>query len=109
MHSLFQVRPALEPEAFDRCPVLLAHPAEDHWTDVRISKPFLDRIAADTSLVMLENCGHFPIEQPGLSQLQQAALEFLQSVADSADNQPTVFTDEPDTLPTGESCECGPP
>ena len=28
-------------------------------------------------LVLLENAGHFPVEEPGVSQLRQALLEFL--------------------------------
>lgn len=33
---------------------------------------FLDRIAAPTTLVLLDNCGHYPIEEPGLSRLLAA-------------------------------------
>src|SRR6185295_14078808 len=64
MNSLFTIRPTIEPEAFDVCPVLLAQPAADRWTTLEASKPFFDRIKAPKELEMLENCGHFAIEQP---------------------------------------------
>ena len=66
MHSLLSITPAIEPEEFDVCPVLLAHPAADRWTTLEASKPFFDRIKAPKEFAMLENCGHFPIEEPGV-------------------------------------------
>ena len=62
----------MAPEDFDACPVLLAHPAEDRWTPVQLSRTFFDRIRAPKQLVMLEGAGHFPVEQPGLDQLTDA-------------------------------------
>lgn len=60
------------PEAFRAAPVTLLHPAADRWTPPEVSIRFLDRIAGPTNLVLLENCGHYPIEEPGLSQLVDA-------------------------------------
>lgn len=77
MHSLMSVRPALEPEDFDVCPVLLAHPAADRWTTLDASQPFFDRIAGPKEMVLLENCGHLPIEEPGISRLEEAVVGFL--------------------------------
>ncbi|MBH0776284.1 alpha/beta hydrolase [Nocardia bovistercoris] len=57
------------PEAFDAAPVTLVQPAADTWTPPESSIRFLDRIAAPTELVMLDNCGHFPIEEPGIGTL----------------------------------------
>ncbi|ASU38726.1 lysophospholipase [Herbaspirillum sp. meg3] len=81
MQSIFTVRPLVEPEDFDICPVLLVHPANDRWTGVASSRPFFDRIKGEKTLVMLENCGHFPVEEPGITQLRLAALGFLSKVA----------------------------
>jgi pimeloyl-ACP methyl ester carboxylesterase len=53
----------------------MAHPADDHWTPVSISRPFFDRIASPKSLVLLEGCGHFPVEEPGLTQLMNAVAD----------------------------------
>jgi pimeloyl-ACP methyl ester carboxylesterase len=55
-----------------RIPVTLAHPAKDDWTPVEISTRWLSRIAAPAELVMLRECGHFPIEDPGLADLVSA-------------------------------------
>jgi alpha-beta hydrolase superfamily lysophospholipase len=68
MRSFLESQPVQEPEAFTT-PVHLLHPSEDLWTPVDVSMPFFDRIAADTSLVMLEGCGHFPLEQPGFDRM----------------------------------------
>lgn len=51
-----------------RTPVTLAQPAADVWTPLEISAPWFSRIAAPTDLVMLRECGHFPLEEPGLSE-----------------------------------------
>lgn len=53
-------------------PVTLAHPAKDAWTPVEVSTRWLSRIAAPAEMVMLRECGHFPIEDPGLADLVNA-------------------------------------
>lgn len=50
-------------------PVTLTHPAKDAWTPVKVSMRWLSRIAAPAELIMLRECGHFPIEDPGLEDL----------------------------------------
>lgn len=67
--------PAVEPEDFTSCPVWLTHPAADRWTPVSLSRAFFDRIAAPKRLIMLDNAGHYPIEQPGIGQLVRALTE----------------------------------
>lgn len=74
-------RPAVEPERFDACPVLLAHPGADRWTPMALSRAFLDRIAAPTELAVLEGAGHLPVEQPGLDQGRRAVARFLDRLA----------------------------
>ena len=75
--SMTVYEPPIAPEAFDQCPLLLAHPADDKWTPLAVSQPFFDRLGCDKGLVMLEGCGHFPYEEPGVSQLREAVEEFL--------------------------------
>ncbi|WP_067856898.1 alpha/beta hydrolase [Nocardia shimofusensis] len=58
-------------------PVTLVHPAADRWTPPELSLRFLARIAAPHEAIMLENCGHFPIEEPGLTRM----LDTLRAVA----------------------------
>lgn len=72
------------PENFDAAPVTLVAPAADTWTPPALSIRFLQRISAPTTLVMLENCGHYPIEEPGLSQLRRAMLTVRDQVAAQA-------------------------
>jgi alpha-beta hydrolase superfamily lysophospholipase len=75
-------RPAIEPEDFDVCPLLLTQPAEDRWTPLHLSTPFLEKIRhVPTEVVMLENAGHYPLEQPGLRQMQDAIAQFASRAA----------------------------
>ena len=76
--SIFEVRPDLEPEDFGLCPVLFMHPTEDHWTSLDASKEFFDRLASkDKEFALLEGCGHFPLEEPGITQLEHQVQRFL--------------------------------
>jgi alpha-beta hydrolase superfamily lysophospholipase len=77
LRTFVSSEPLVPPEVFDACPVLLVHPADDRWTDVTISRRFFDRLKAPKRLVMLGNAGHFPIEEPGVSELRTALLTFL--------------------------------
>src|SRR5690625_1597787 len=52
-----------------RAPVTLAHPARDAWTPLEVSTRWLRRVAAPAELVMLRECGHFPVEEPGVGDL----------------------------------------
>lgn len=76
--------PHAVPEQFTAAPVTLLHPASDRWTPPQQSQRFLDRIAAPTQSILLENCGHFPIEEPGLTQLTTAARSVIAEVAEHA-------------------------
>jgi pimeloyl-ACP methyl ester carboxylesterase len=53
---------------------------DDRWTPLSISMPFSNRIASPKSLVVLEGCGHFPVEEPGLSQMLEAVVELRNRV-----------------------------
>ena len=73
--------PAIEPEAFDVCPILLTQPAQDPWTPLHLSELFLRRVTrVPVKTVMLENAGHYPIEQPGLDQMVAAIHAFCTEV-----------------------------
>lgn len=70
--------PAVEPEDFDACPVVLAHPAADAWTPLELSLRFLHRLPSrQQHVVLLERAGHFPVEQPGLDQLADVLSDRL--------------------------------
>ena len=74
--SMMESVPAAEPEAFG-IPLLLCHPEKDRWTPERISRLFFDRIGSTKELCTLKNAGHFPIEQPGIAQLEEAVVLFI--------------------------------
>ncbi|MDI2029974.1 alpha/beta hydrolase [Saccharopolyspora sp. TS4A08] len=65
------------PEDFAETPVILTHPAADDWTPPELSLRFLDRIKAPTAVVMLEGCGHYPAEEPGLTQLAETLYSLV--------------------------------
>lgn len=76
--------PAIEPEQFDRCPVLLTQPAADRWTPLHLSEPFLSRISkVKVETAMLDNAGHYPMEEPGLQQMEDAIADFILRVTKS--------------------------
>ena len=84
LRTLLTTAPAIEPEAFDRCPVLLAHPGDDRMTDIALSRRFFDRLAAPKRMVVLDGASHMPTEHPGVDQLERAVLDFLGDVAGGA-------------------------
>lgn len=83
VRTYMNAAPAIHPRDFDVCPVVLAHPAEDRWTSPELSEAFLAGLhRVPTRLVMLEGAGHFPIEDPGRSQLDELLTASLHEVAD---------------------------
>ncbi len=80
LSSLTTYKPVVEPEAFDLCPILLTQPEKDTWTPLHLSELFLNRISrVPVHVVVLENAGHYPLEQPGLNQLCDAVVKFIHS------------------------------
>lgn len=74
---LLEAIPAIEPEQFDLCPLLLVHPEDDRWTPVDLSLMFFNRLKCTKKLLMLQNGGHFPVEEPGIYQLEDYVVEFI--------------------------------
>ncbi|WP_201746249.1 alpha/beta fold hydrolase [Veronia nyctiphanis] len=75
--SMMESIPKKEPEQFTDMPVLLVHPGDDKWTPTFISELFFDRIGANKCKVILENCGHFPIESPGKEMMEEEIKKFI--------------------------------
>ncbi|BBX18444.1 alpha/beta hydrolase [Mycolicibacterium duvalii] len=73
------------PEHYTGAPVTLVAPAADAWTPPELSIGFLQRITARAEVVLLERCGHFPIEEPGLTQLRDAMATVLSRVGAPTD------------------------
>ena len=81
LRTLMTYAPASEPESFWHCPVLLLHPAADRWTAPGLSLRFFDRLAGPKKVVLLDNAGHFPVEEPGISQLEDELVAFVRGIA----------------------------
>jgi alpha-beta hydrolase superfamily lysophospholipase len=75
--TMLKSKPVIEPAEFTVCPVLLAHPEDDRWTPVETSRLFFDKLTVPKRLTMLGNAGHFPIESPGLQQLEAECVNFI--------------------------------
>ncbi|MBT2486381.1 MULTISPECIES: alpha/beta hydrolase [unclassified Microbacterium] len=61
-----------------RTPVVLLHPSLDAWTPVELSMRVFRRLASPGKVVMLRECGHFPVEEPGITDLVSAVLEIAE-------------------------------
>ena len=87
--SYSDYQPAIEPEDFDVCPILLTQPARDRWTPLHLSQLFLRRIRhIPVTVTTLENAGHYPLEQPGLDQMVTAVHDFCVAVTTTASEPP---------------------
>ncbi|MDR1361321.1 MAG: alpha/beta hydrolase [Rickettsiales bacterium] len=66
------------PEDFAVCPILLTQPEKDRWSPLNLSEPFLDRIKkVPVDIVVLMNGGHYPVEEPALTQMHTAIMSFV--------------------------------
>ena len=78
--SIMSYQAAIPPEQFTNCPVLLTQPDEDNWTPLSASAEFFDRLACEKHLVMLKDCGHYPLEAEGLRMMHQAIDKFAKGI-----------------------------
>ncbi len=78
LNGMLNPRIETEPERFTRAPFLLVHPADDRWTDIRLSRLFFDRLACEKELRMLPGAGHFPLEPQGLQNLEKECVAFIE-------------------------------
>lgn len=79
--SYLYSEPSISPEQFKNVPVTLIHPNEDRWTPTSMSYEFFQRIASPKRFVPLLGCGHFPVEEPGLSDAVGVLKEVLEGFA----------------------------
>lgn len=77
LRTLFEASPAIEPERFSTIPLLFLQPEEDHIIPWWVSEPFYNRLNCPKTQVVLKGCGHIPMEEPGASQMESSALNFL--------------------------------
>ena len=81
LRTLMSTAPDIEPEDFRVCPVLLAHPGVDRMTEISLSRRFFDRLAAPKRMVVLDGASHMPTEHPGVDQLEDAVVRFVDAIA----------------------------
>lgn len=92
----------LPPEEFTGPEILMVHPQEDHWMPIEISERFLSRVAAPSKVVMLANCGHLPVEQPGLDQLRRAVQDLAAGLTAPVDvREPSIDIRDAKIYPDG--------
>lgn len=72
--------PAIEPENFIASPLLFLQPQKDTWTTFETSKSFYEKLNCPKKVVFLENCGHAPYEEPGLSTMKIEIIKFLRQL-----------------------------
>lgn len=62
-------------------PVHLMHPELDDWTPAALSENTLGTLLGPTTRRLLGNCGHFPLEEPGLQELLTGIEELAAGAA----------------------------
>lgn len=77
--SIMTLSPPTEPEDYDACPLLWLQPGDDRWTSPACSQPFFERLACPKERIDLTGCGHLPVEEPGVSELEEAVLGFVEA------------------------------
>ena len=84
LNSYIKHVPETQAGDFDVCPILLTQPAQDRWTPLSLSEPFLSQIhKVPVKTVMLKNAGHYPLEEPGLSVMVDSIDMFYRSLMPS--------------------------
>lgn len=81
LSSYMDYQPAIEPQDFSACPILLTQPEDDHWTPLALSQLTLNKIRyVPVHICTLPHAGHYPLEQEGLTALKQHILAFVEEV-----------------------------
>lgn len=80
LRTLFEAKAEIDPEEFTNCPLLFFQPQKDFIIPWEVSKPYYDRLACEKNVVFLDNCGHIPMEEPGIDQLRDAAVGFINDI-----------------------------
>jgi pimeloyl-ACP methyl ester carboxylesterase len=84
LDSYLRYQPAVEPEAFAVCPILLTQPDADRWTPLGLSELMLRRVRqVPVTRVMLTGAGHYPLEEPGLTQMAEGIQSFIAALPET--------------------------
>lgn len=80
LYEYMHYHPPIPVTEFDKCPILLTQPDQDRWTPLPLTELSMKGIKAPFTIRLLENGGHYPMEQTALIQLIQYADEFIRSL-----------------------------
>jgi hypothetical protein len=61
----------------------MVHPQADRWTDVVVSDGFFDLLSVIKRRVILQGAGHFPVERPGVEQMDLAIANFVAAIVEN--------------------------
>lgn len=77
LRTLMTTKPILPANKFQQCPVLFLQPQDDMIMPFELSKEFFDNLKVQKELIELKNCGHIPLEEPGIHQLGDELYKFI--------------------------------
>lgn len=77
LRTFTEYNPVIKFEDFDKCPILLLHPEKDEWTPINLSLKNFDKIKSRKTLKILKECGHAPIESPGIYDIEYETIKFI--------------------------------
>lgn len=80
LYSYMTYKSLIPVETFDKCPILLTQPENDLWTPLELSQISMKNCKAPFTIKILENGGHFPMEEKALHQLIEHANHFIQTI-----------------------------
>ncbi len=80
LRTFSDYKPKIEFSDFDLCPILLVHPEKDEWTPYNLSKKNFDKIKEQKQVYLLSECGHAPIEKPGIFEMEKHIVEFIKKI-----------------------------
>jgi len=72
--------PEIDFSEFNSCPVLLLHPEKDFWTPFHLSEKVYNQLSGEKEYHLLSECGHAPIEEPGIYEMEKHALNFIKGM-----------------------------
>jgi pimeloyl-ACP methyl ester carboxylesterase len=79
--SFMSYKPVVPPEEVTTCPILLTQPEKDLWAPLHLAELFLKKVEkVNIKIAILENAGHYPLEQTSLSQMHEAIISFLRKI-----------------------------
>ena len=77
LRTFSDYKPEISFKEFDLCPVLLVHPEKDDWTPFRLSERIFNQLKGEKEFHLLSECGHAPIEEPGIFEMEKHIVEFI--------------------------------